>query len=70
MAFRNILPILTDLTHSATLSGIDGLSYSKALNGSKPGRQQDPRTPARFELYRLSADVAKRMIWQPDIRRR
>ncbi|MCF6406343.1 arylsulfatase [Chitinophaga filiformis] len=40
-AFWDILPTLTDLTHSTTLSGIDGLSYSKALNGSKPGRQHD-----------------------------
>ncbi|WP_146154409.1 hypothetical protein [Chitinophaga ginsengisoli] len=30
------MPTLTDLTHSPTLSGIDGLSYSKALNGRKP----------------------------------
>jgi arylsulfatase A-like enzyme len=40
-AFWDILPTLTDLTHSATLSGIDGLSYSKALHGGKPQRQHD-----------------------------
>lgn len=40
-AFWDILPTLTDLTHSPTLSGIDGLSYSKALNGSTLKRQHD-----------------------------
>jgi arylsulfatase A-like enzyme len=40
-AFWDVLPTLTDLTHAGTLSGIDGLSYSKALNGSKPARQHD-----------------------------
>lgn len=40
-AFWDILPTLTDLTHSRVLSGIDGLSYSKALNGSKPARQHE-----------------------------
>lgn len=40
-SFWDVLPTLSDLTHSATLSGIDGLSYSKALNGKKPGRQHE-----------------------------
>ncbi|MBW8687787.1 arylsulfatase [Chitinophaga sp. B61] len=40
-AFWDILPTLTTLTHSATLSGIDGLSYVEALNGNKPARQHD-----------------------------
>jgi len=40
-AFWDILPTITDLTHAVTLSGIDGLSYSKALNGGKPARQHD-----------------------------
>lgn len=40
-AFWDVLPTLTDLTHSPGLSGIDGLSYSEALNGSKPARQHD-----------------------------
>lgn len=85
-AFPDILFALSDLTHSVILSGTDGLSYTKALNGSKPARQHDHfhwqfnegglqeavlegdwklirfkrrGTPARFELYRLSADVGE-----------
>lgn len=40
-AFWDVLPTLSDITHSPVLSRIDGLSYTKALNGTKPTRQHD-----------------------------
>jgi arylsulfatase A-like enzyme len=40
-AFWDILPTLTDLTHSRTFSGIDGLSYSNVLQGSTLDKKHD-----------------------------